>query len=350
MKKFLTINLLLFFVASSAFASHPKKIIFLIGDGMGLSQVTYGIYKNPQKSNFERFKNIGLVKTSSSSDEITDSAASATAFATGFKTFNGAIGVDKNKNSQKNILEIAKSQGMATGLLVTSSITHATPAAFYAHQNSRKNDEAIALDFVKSDVDVAIGGGLQFFNKRKDGLNLIEKLQEKGYKIYLNNEEFLQDKNSMKVLALLALEHMPKMEEGRKNYSVNSLKKALEILNKNDKGFFLLVEGSQIDWGGHANNEKYIAEEIEDFDRVIGAALDFAKENKDCLVIVTADHETGGLALVEDEKYGKINPKFLSKGHSAAMVPLFAYGKGAKKFRGIYENSEVFDKFKKLIH
>jgi alkaline phosphatase len=321
---------------------------------MGLSQVTYGIIKNPKKSNFERFKNIGLVKTASLSDEITDSAASASAFVSGIKTNNGAICLDKNNKSQKTIFEIAKEQGMSTGLVVTSAITHATPAAFYAHQNSRKNYEEIANDFVKSDVDVAIGGGLKFFNQRKDGVNLVEKLQEKGYKIYLKSDELLKDEYSGKVLALLAADHMPKMSGGRKDYAAKSLAKALEILNKNDHGFFLMVEGSQIDWGGHANDAKYVEEEMIDFDQVIGVALDFAAKNKDCLVVVTADHETGGFALVgkntnKDENYGKIYPKFLSDGHSASMVPIFAYGRGSKKFRGIYENTEIFAKFKKLI-
>jgi len=156
------------------------------------------------------------------------------------------------------------------------------------------------------------------------------------------------------VAALLAAEHMPKMQKGRKDYEKQALIKAVSLLSHNKKGFFLMVEGSQIDWGGHQNDAEFIKEEVIDFDSVIGAALDFAIKDKNTLVIVTADHETGGFALSgknlhRDENYGAITPEFTSSGHSAVMVPVFAYGVGAENFMGIYENTEIFFKIRKMM-
>ncbi len=355
MRKLITVFLLLIFTFSAqAKTSKPKNIIFLIGDGMGLAQITYGMLHNRDASNFMRFKNIGLIKTYSASEDITDSAAAATAFSTGNKTYNGAIAVGLDKKPLTTILELAEKRGLATGLVSTCSVTHATPAAFIAHQSSRDSYENIAADFLKTDIDIFIGGGLNYFNQRSDGADLTKKLQQKGYKIYTNEKDLFSDKYNGKTAALLALDHLPKIQNDRKNYEERALEKALKVLSQNKKGFFLMVEGSQIDWGGHQNDEEYIKQEVIDFDKVIGKALDFAAQDKNTLVIVTADHETGGLALTgknnsKTENYGAITPKFTSKGHSAMMVPVFAYGVGAEEFMGIYENTEIFWKMKKLL-
>ena len=156
-----------------------KNIIFLIGDGMGLTQIYAGMTANGGHMNFERFKNIGLIKTYSSSSYITDSAAGATAFSIGKKTFNGAIGLDQDSIPQKTILEMAEENGLATGIVSTSSITHATPASFIAHNTTRDDAEGIALDFIKTDVDVFIGGGQLFFELREDSMNLFDDLRQK---------------------------------------------------------------------------------------------------------------------------------------------------------------------------
>ena len=144
------------------------------------------------------------------------------------------------------------------------------------------------------------------------------------------------------------------MQNGRQDFEEKALEKALKILSQNKKGFFLMVEGSHIDWGGHDNDAEYIKQEVIDFDHVIGKALDFAMRDKNTLVIVTADHETGGFALTgknifKTDNYGVIAPKFTSAGHSATMIPVFAYGVGAEEFTGIYENTEIFWKMKKLL-
>lgn len=340
--------------SNSLQAKNPKNVVLLIGDGMGLGQISYDIINNSHHSNFLKFKYIGLIKTASKTSEITDSAAAATAFATGYKTFNGVIGIDSEGNYKKTILELAKEKGLGVGIVTTSSIVDATPAAFIAHQKSRKMYEEIAADFLKTDIDIFIGGGMKYFKERKDRVDLTKKLKEKNYKVYSDETSLFADDYTGKIAAILMPEHLPKMQDNRGNYAVRASEKALNVLAKNKKGFFLMIEGSQIDFGGHNNDAEYIKQEILDFDRVLGQVLEFAKKMPETLIIVTADHETGGFALTDDRKnkdegYGLISPKFTSKGHSATMVPVFAYGPGAEEFIGIYENTEIFWKIKKLL-
>ncbi len=326
----------------------PKNIILMIGDGMGLSQVSTAIYYKNGQPNFERFHTIGLSKTSSASDLVTDSAAGATVFSTGEKTYNGAIAVDMDTIPLPTIVEQLSKRGLATGIVATSSIQHATPASFYAHVKSRRLYEEIAIFAPNSGVDFFAGGGLQFFNKRKDGKNLLAEMENKGYVVI--TDALPQTPSDKKELILLAEEGMPKMSEGRGDFLPNATKLALEKLSKNEKGFFLMVEGSQIDWGGHDNDADYLIQELLDFDKTLGVALDFAKQNGETLIIVTADHETGGYTLATDGKdYNKIKPSFSTPGHSGTMVPVFAEGPGAALFNGIYESNEIYHKMMALF-
>jgi alkaline phosphatase len=326
----------------------PKNIILLIGDGMGLSEVSAAIYYKDGKPNFERFSTIGLSKTSSASDLITDSAAGATVFSTGVKTYNGAIGVDKDTISVTTIVEQLTKKGYGTGIVATSSIQHATPASFYAHVKSRRMYEEITEFAPKSGVNFFAGGGLKFFNQRKDGKDLLEEMRTNGYVV--TTDKLPQSVNDQNQLILLANDGMPKMSEGRGDFLPNATKLALEKLSKNEKGFFLMVEGSQIDWGGHDNDADYLIKELLDFDKTLGVALDFAKQNGETLIIVTADHETGGFTLSSDGKnYNKVNPTFSTTGHSGTMVPVFAEGPGASLFNGIYESIEIYHKMVELL-
>lgn len=327
----------------------PKNIVLLIGDGMGLSQVSAAIYyKKDGKPNFDRFSIIGLSKTSSSSDLVTDSAAGATVFSAGVKTFNGAIGVDKDTIAVPTIVEQLSKQGYSTGIVATSSIQHATPAAFYAHVKSRSLYEEISTFAPNSGVNIFIGGGLKFFKDRKDGKNLLKDMEAKGYDVF--TEKLPKTPSENNEIILLAEDGMPKMSEGRGDFLPNATNLALEKLSKNEKGFFLMVEGSQIDWGGHDNDADYLIEELLDFDKTIGEVLDFAKKDGETLVIVTADHETGGFTLSTDgNNYNKIKSTFSTTGHSGTMVPVFAEGPGASMFNGIYESNEIYHKMKALM-
>ena len=335
----------------SAPTKKVKNIILLIGDGMGLSQVSASQFYNKKTSNFERFPVIGLTKTSSTSDLITDSAAAATAFASGIKTYNGALGVNTDTLAVKTIVEEISKIGISTGIISTSSIVHATPAAFYTHTKKRSMYEDIAAQLVSSDIDFFAGGGIKYFNDRKDKRNLILELEKKGFSI---NTESLP-KNTKPVFNkkqgyLLASNGMPKMLDGRGEFLTNATKLAIESLSSNEEGFFLMIEGAQIDWGGHDNDAEYLISELIDFDNTIGVALDFAKLNGETLVIVTADHETGGFTLAQDNgDYNKIKPVFSTGGHSAAMIPVFAKGPNAEDFGGIYENTAIYNKMKSLF-
>ena len=323
---------------------HPKNIILMVGDGMGVAQIYAGLTANHGKLNLERCTTVGFHKNQASDKYVTDSAAGATAFACGQKSYNGAIGVDANGKSIPSILEMAERNGLATGLIATCSITHATPACFISHQASRSLDENIALDFLKTDIDVFIGGGRKFFTQRNDGLNLTDSLKAKGYQI-ANSIAEVQHVTTGKLAAFLADEQQSKFSAGRGDELVKSTEAALKILKSNKKGMFMMIEGSQIDWGGHGNDTQYIIDEMIDFDNAIGKVLDFAKKDGNTLVIITADHETGGFSIIDgDMKTGKVEGKFTTGNHTGVMIPVFAYGPGAEQFSGIYENTDIFNK------
>lgn len=332
--------------------SQPRNVILLVGDGMGLSQISYALIQATERMNIEKFKSCGFSKTSASNHKITDSAAGATAFACGHKTYNGAIAVDDQKKSLPTILEMAEKMGMATGLIATCAITHATPASFIAHQPSRDMAEAIAADFLATDIDLFIGGGRNHFNNRKDQQDLLKTLRERGYDVVTDQAALNAHDPNKKLAALLAPNHLPKMQDGRGNYLSEATTLGINQLSQNKNGFFLMVEGSQIDWGGHSNDAAYILEEMRDFDKAIGIALAFAEKQGNTLVIVTADHETGGFALSgnEDDKTNpNLSPGFVTKNHTATMVPVFAYGPGAEQLQGVYENTEIFYVMKKTL-
>ncbi len=350
-------------IAEVEVPAKAKNVILLIGDGTGLSQISSAFYFKKTSPNYARFKNIGLIKTSSSRQDITDSAAGATAFASGVKTYNGAIGVADDSTEVKNLVEIVSLQHIKTGVISTSSIQHATPASFYAHVINRGLYEDIAADMVVSDIDFFAGGGTKFFNNRKDGKNLLDDLKAKGFGIDTTAlGDFSGIKQYSKMAYLLAENDMAPVAEGRGDFLPKATELGIQFLNKDadNSNFFMMIEGSQIDWGGHANDADYLISELIDFDDAIGKALDFAEKDGNTLVIVTADHETGGFTLASTPKktekgksysdYKEITGTFSTKGHSATLIPVFAYGPGAEAFSGVYENTEIFHKILEATH
>ncbi|MEN8137457.1 MAG: alkaline phosphatase [Bacteroidota bacterium] len=325
-----------------------KNIILLIGDGMGISHVFAAITANNGNAYFEKFYNIGFSKTQSADKFNTDSAAGGTAIATGEKTNKGAIGVDTEGKTAETILEIADKNGKYTGMVAASSITHATPASFIAHQPSRRMYEEIAKDFLNTDIEIFIGGGMDNFKSREDGVDLIKKLEEKGYTV-LESLENIEKYNGNKLAGLIYPKHPGKYSD-RGEMLVPATKKSIDLLNKSENGFFLMVEGSQIDWAAHDNNTKDLLDEMAEFDRAVGEALKFAEKDGNTLVIVTADHETGGLSVNGgNSEEGYVEGKYTSKSHTGMMVPVFAYGPGAEQFKGIYDNTELFYKMMKAF-
>ncbi len=327
-----------------------RNIILFIGDGMGTAQVYAGMSMNGEPLVLESFPYTGFSKTYSSDNYVTDSGAGGTAIACGIKTNNGMIGVGPDSLAVTSIVEIAHKNGLATGVLSTSSITHATPASFVAHNANRNNYEDIAKDFLNGTVDVFIGGGEDHFRKRKDGADLAMALKEKGYDVVYNIED-LKKSGSQKIAGLLAEEHMPTVMEGREGMLAQMTAKAIETLSRDKDGFFLMVEGSMIDFGGHAKDFPYVVSEVIDLDMAIGVAREFADKNGETLIVVTADHETGGLSLTGgDLKSRKVASNFIQSGnHTAVMVPIFSYGPGAARFSGIHENTFFLNEFIDLL-
>ncbi len=329
--------------------SKPKNVILMIGDGMGAAQIYAGIVANGGDLYLKNFTNIGFSTTYSSSNFVTDSGAGGTALSTGVKTFNGAIGVNADSVAIPNIREKAEKRGLATGVISTSAITHATPASFVAHQKDRDLYEEIAADFLKTDIDVFIGGGKKHFTQRKDSKDLTIDLKNKGYNVLFDINE-ISKVTKGKLAGLTSDEHNQSKLLGRGDELPIATKTAINILDNDPEGFFLMVEGSQIDWGGHQNNTGYIVTEVLDFDKAIGEALAFAAENKETLIIVTADHETGGFSIESGNFLkGEVVGDFTTDDHSGLMVPVYAFGPGSENFRGIMNNIDIPKKIAELL-
>jgi alkaline phosphatase len=333
----------------------PPRIILFIGDGAGVSYWTAAAFSTDSLA-VKQFPVMGLVDTRASNSKITDSAASGTAYSAGVKTYNGAIGVDPDTNSVTTVLELARDRGMATGLVATSSITHATPAAFASHVPSRSMQFEIARQMLAANVSVILGGGRRYFDgqRRPDSLDLLAEITSRY--AYVETDAELRAVETREVTALFglfAVEHMAAARLRRPTLPLMT-SAALEVLHNDPDGFFLMVEGSQPDWRGHDNAPlQLVVAEMLDLDRAIGVALEYQSRYPETLIVVTADHETGGLAIHQavardtagDMRYVEnatdLEARYTSGGHTAEMVPLFAAGPDAERFGGIKDNTEI---------
>lgn len=325
----------------------------MIGDGMGLSAASAAMYTHNKPLNLERFPTIGFHKAHSANSLKTDSAAGATAFSCGIKTYNSAVGIYPDSTACETIIEQAEAKGLATGLVVTAMITHATPAAFYAHQPLRAFNHQIAEDLVKTEVDFIIGGGKSYFDFRdNDDRDLIEELKEKDYVVrtFLEEElgEFKIDPTK-NFAYFTSNDHPLPVMQGRTYLPFASRLATTFLEQHSNKGFFLMIEGSQIDWAAHSNQADYMLGELLDFDESIGEVLDFADKNQETLVIVTGDHETGGVAINPGSKRKKLKIGFTTNDHTCTLVPVYAYGPGAEYFSGIYDNTAINRKMRTLL-
>lgn len=309
---------------------------------MGVPQITAGMYKLKNQTALENFPIIGLSKTHSSNALVTDSAAAGTAIACGEKTANGTVGISMRNQKLTSILELSKQKGYKTGIIATSTIVHATPAAFYANVLSRNQYEDIALQLSDSDVDYFIGGGRKFFLNRKDKRNLLKEMT--SYDIVNSIKKFDESKSD-KIGYFTSSEDPYPIRNGRIPNLSAAVEKMLPKLSNNDNPYFLLIEASQIDWGGHKNDIDYVLSEFIDMDKAINKVIEFTKNDKNTIVIVTGDHETGGLAITSGRRRNfQIKTEFSTIGHSAVMIPVFAKGAHSEIFSGIYENTEIFKK------
>ena len=217
--------------------------------------------------------------------------------------------------------------------------------------------EEIAKALWVSEVDFFAGGGLRFFQNRRDKANGLSMLEEHGFTMNTNSID--QKLEGAKIGYLLANDGLPKVSEREDDYLVKSSKVALEFLSKKESPFFLMIEGSQVDWGGHNNDADYVISELKELDKAVGVALDFAEKDGNTLVIALADHETGGFALSpttvksfggkDKDDYNIIDVRFTTGGHTASHIPVFAYGPGAEKYTGIYENTSIYNKILRSV-
>ncbi len=334
------------FSAAEPGADYPKNIIVIIGDGMGLSQVSLSVIDEAGRSVFSQFPHIGLMTTHSADELITDSGAGATAISTGKKTKNGRIGKDASGADAKTLLEYAHAQGMKTGLVASSSITHATPAAFAAHVMDRNDEYEIARQYLGMNIDMLIGGGEKFFVNRPDGQHLLDSFMARGYTLVEKGKKLDKASGASKILALLADEGLAPAPK-RKDVMPTAAVVAMRSMSHTKSGYFLMVEGSQIDWAGHANNFTWMQYELQDFENTVRAIL--AEAGPNTLVLILADHETGGFAINGGSLKDGIIPGWTTKKHTATLLPVFAKGPMADQFSGMFDNTEVFSKLLPMI-
>lgn len=386
-KSFISIALLSLILAITGCNNEPKvkNVIYLIGDGMGFGAVTTLLLTEDEPTGFEEAPVIGLSETCSANNYVTDSAAGGAALATGTRTNNGYVGADPDGNQLTSVLRKAQTYGMKTGIVVNTTLTEATPGAFYAGVTSRKMVFDIAKQFTESEVDVAIGGGLDHFIARPDSLDLTATLIEKGYDVYLNWETVLNTESD-KFVGILPLYDLHRREENNGtasaaegqevclaaqmaaiNEDINATHlseptvylekatvKALDVLSRNNKdGFFLMIESAIIDGYGHNNDGEGMIVEMQEFGRTLRAMIDYVNNHPETLLVVTADHETGGTGVYYNghtpANEGPLRLKFSTSGHTGTVVPVFAYGAGAENFAGVMKNIDIPEKIDALI-
>ena len=317
----------------------PRSIIFIIADGTGIGQYSLSYYANGSFAP-ARFDHVGLVAThpnhgecESTCKRVTDSAASGTALSAGIKTYNGAIGVDRDTLAIKTMLEWAEEKNMSTGLVASSTVTHATPASFAAHVDSRRKEKEIARQFAETEVDVILGGGKMFWPD-----SLIAAYESRGGQ-YINNIDAPLEPGK-RLLGLFADKALPPVHEGRDPSTTEMARLAISKLEENLNGYFVMIEESQVDWGGHSNSAEYIKGEMASLNELVNFTLDYQIEHPDVLVVLTADHECGGVA-VHDSKDSNLDIRFTSDYHSANFVPIWATGPGSEVFDAFMDNTEI---------
>ena len=321
----------------------PRNVILIIGDGMGVPQVYASVVaEKGDNSAFLRFPYSGFSRTYSLNKYRTDSAAGGTALTTGQKVDNYHVNWAPDSTRYNTIFDDAAAVGMLTGFVVTSSALDATPASTYGHVPYRKMFDTLSLQMAQCQHTVMMGGGYRYFlpENRKDGTSPLDTLLRRGYTVVRSMDSAVAFKGSK--LVSLYSDGDPLTAPSRGDVLRKGAMKAIEMLDRNPKGFALMIEGSQIDWACHNNDSAYMRAELADFELMLNAVLDYAEKDGNTLVVVTADHETGGLTLPDgDIEKGLNTPRYLWGSHTGCMVPVFAYGPGAEYFSGIHQNTDI---------
>ena len=316
-----------------------RNIIFMIGDGMGLEQVSCAWVVNRGKLNLDNMPYVGISRTYCTNELITDSGAGGTALAAGQKTGYSHVGTAADSTDLYSVLVQAQQLGKKTGVAVTCHFADATPCDFCCHNEYRYNQEDLIADYVQCGVDYLSGGGLDWFTvNRTDGRDITKEMAAAGYNVALSEDELMQAE--LPVIGLLAPDNLPVAEE-RGDLFRHSVKRGLDLLSAGENGFVMMIEGSCIDDWLHGNDIGKAMEELLDFDRTLGDVLEWAAADGHTLVVVTADHATGCLTLQDGNlEEGRIGVFFASESHNGIAVPVYAWGPGSAQFTGIRENAE----------
>lgn len=325
-----------------------KNVIFLIGDGMSLNQVSAGYYANMGGLSIMNMNYIGFQVNNPLGAFTTDSAAAGSALATGESHANRHISCSVDGQNIPSLSDYFDEKGYATGVMSLGNVADATPAAFYGHSTERDNADEITRYLLDGHVDLLCGSGIREFTGRRDGVDMVSELKKAGYEFITDADDL--GKQTGKVICID--DRMDKAaEESTLDLLADATEDAIELLQKQSKkGFFLMVEGAKIDYAGHSNSLPGSIIETFSFDLAVAEALKFADQNGETLVIVTGDHETGGLTLLDgDCKTGRVMATYVTNDHTPAMLPVFAYGPGADQFIGTYKNTEIARRIKSLI-
>lgn len=325
-----------------------KNVILMIGDGMSLAHMYTAWTANRGQLWLENAQYTGLSKTWCTNRLVCDSGSGGTALATGQKTCYHAVGTDPQGNPLTTLCDLAKAKGKSAGIAVTCRLWDATPCDFSCHNLDRDKEQELIGDYPTSGLDYAFGGGAKYFTNRADGRDIFKELEANGYHVSRTWDDLAAWKSG-KVFAVPYDVDTPLPDE-RGDLLARASLKGIELLNQNRNGFFMMVEGSQLDDYGHFNQLDLLMKETLDFDHTIGKMMKWAAQDGETLVVVTADHETGGLTLVDGNKdEGKVTCCFSTKSHSGVMVPVYAFGPGSEQFSGIMENTDIFKKIKALM-
>lgn len=333
-----------------------KNIILFIGDGIGIGQITLSRIKHygpDGQLNLDRIPVTGLVSTHAADNLITDSAASGTALSTGKKTNNKMIGVTPDLISQRTILEALRDKGLATGLVTTADIGDATPATFASHVANRQLSHEIVWQMLDNRVNLLAGDAVDFFykgegdNRVLDKIAGLKKVREKGYH-FIDSFEALSAAQEGFILGhfpgMAANELADKIEFNPNQPTLADMtSQAIRLLERNENGFFLLIEEEGTDSGGHVNRQHFVADHFKRLDNAILIALEYALKRKDTLVLVTSDHETGGMTFYEPlhDKKSMVRVNWANNRHTGQMVPIYAFGPHAIQFTGTFDNTDI---------
>jgi len=320
------------------------SLIMILGDGMGIPQLT-AAYAQHNELNLCQYPYSGLILTQSADKFVTESGASATSMLYGFKTNYGYQGIDIYQQSHNGLYQQLISKDYKTAIITSSFITDATNAAIYRHGTDRYDYEQIAIDYIQNYPDFCVAGGKIHFDDRSDGLNLLDSLSDKGVHLFYEDSDIAQ-LNRLPAMGLLYPSRPPYLNDGRSAYLKDASLKALDLFNQ--KKFFLFIEAALIDIGGHDNNIDRQIEETLELDEIAGIMLNYAKNHENILVLVIADHESGGLSLLQGEGQDYI-ANYAADEHSGNMVATFAYGPGAEKFSGIMDNTAIYHKLVEIL-